>query len=108
MVLVRFVGIRVWLVKFSFFFFVYSSDFWAVLFNEEKCFVCNLDLIVGFGDNLFCDFLIKMEFFFRNNDFLRVELGILIGREEVVRGGTSIKLGVRKYLFRFKWLCDFG
>lgn len=104
----RSVGTRVWLVNFSLSSSARSPDPWAALPNEEKCSVCNLDLTAGLGDNLFCDFPIKMEFFFRNNDSPRAEPGILMGREEAARGGRSTKLGVRKHLSRPKWLCDLG
>lgn len=52
----------------------HSQDPWAPLPNEKKCSLCNLDLTAGLGDNVFSDFPVKMEFFFRNSDSQRAEL----------------------------------
>ena len=57
-------GSRVRLMSISLFSTPCRLGPWAALPNEEKRSLCNLDLTARLGDNLFCDFPVKMEFFF--------------------------------------------
>ena len=74
-----FVGTQGYLLNFRLSSLSCCLDPWVTLSNEEKCSLCNLDLTAGLGNNLFCDVPVKMEFFFKNSDSERAELGILIG-----------------------------
>lgn len=71
--------------------FPYSLDPWAALPNEKKCSLCNLDPTAGLGDTLFCDFPVKMEFFFRNSDSRRAEPGTSTGGETAASSRVSTK-----------------
>ena len=82
-------GSRVGLMSISLFSTPCRLGPWAALPNEEKRSLCNLDLTARLGDNLFCDFPVKMEFFFRNSDSWRAEPGILIGWEAAAGVGVG-------------------
>ena len=96
-------GSRVRLVSISLFSTPCRLGPWAALPNEEKCSLCNLDLTARLGDNLFCDFPVKMEFFFRNGDSWRAEPGILIGWEAAVSVGVGSLEAATPLLIVWPW-----
>lgn len=85
-----------------------SQDPPAASPNEKKCILCNLDLTAGLGNNLFCDFPVKMKFFFKNSDSQRAEPGLLIGGEAATGGGVRTSGESGSTPSRPNWLCDLG
>lgn len=78
----------------------HGLDPWAALPTGQKCSLCNLDPTAGLGDNLFCDFPVKMEFFFRNSDSRKAELGTSSGGEAAASSRVSTEWGGRRLRFQ--------